>query len=104
MEDYREQTAKKNKYTMDTHIDNHTEVSIAVMKTDIDYIKKAVDSMGHDIREMKGMFLPLAQAATKEEVRSVREKVELIYRVGWVVGSLVITALVVKVLSLVIIQ
>jgi hypothetical protein len=95
---------KNGEYSSNTHMDNKTDISIAVMKTDIDYIKKAVDSMGRDIRDMKGMFLPLAQAATKEEVRSVREKVELIYRVGWVVGSLVITAVVVKLLSLVVIH
>lgn len=94
-------TDPKITYITNTHMDNNTEISIAVMKTDIDYIKKAVDTMSGDIREMKGMFLPLAQAATKEEmtdaearIRNIEDKVNTAYKFGGFLLTLIVAAIV----------
>lgn len=82
---------KKNNYIYDIH--TQTEVSIAVMKTDIQYIKKAVDMMGDDIRYMKKSFVRSDEAATKEEVEVLKQKIDLIMRIIWIVGTSTFIAL-----------
>ena len=110
MEENKGKPDQKITYITDTHTDNTAAISIAIMKTDIDYIKKAVDSMGRDIHEIKGMFLPLAQAATKEEmstaesrINSIEEKVGTIYKLGGIISIILITALIGAWLKLIII-
>ena len=86
-----QKTPEKNNYISDIYI--QTEVAIAVMKTDIEYIKKAVDNMGDDVRYMKKSFVRADDAATKDELQAVRDKIDFIMKIIWVVGTSAIVAL-----------
>jgi hypothetical protein len=86
-----QKTPEKNNYISDIH--TQTEVAIAVMKTDIEYIKKAVDSMGDDVRYMKKSFVRADDAATKDELQAVKDKIDFIMKIIWVVGTSAIVAL-----------
>jgi hypothetical protein len=92
-------TDENKQYASDTY-----GIAMAIMKTDIDYIKKAVDQMGDDIREIKGLYLPIAQAATKEEVKRIQDKVEQLYKIGWFVFTAVGGVLIYAILQLIVIK
>ncbi len=88
---------EKREYVSDTY-----GIAMAVMKNDIDYIKKAVDTLGDDIREIKGLYLPISQAATKEEVKRLQDKVEQVYKIGWFIFTAVGGVLIYAVTQLII--